>query len=259
MWSPPQETVEHYRRILDERRSGLYMDYPYQVSFESLALCNAKCSFCPYPGLDRKGAVMADALIGKILDDCRSIPEELPFNINPYQVSEPFLDTRVFDICKQINDTLPNAWIQIFSNGSPLNSKNLSKLAAVRNMFRLVISLHEMDPQSYERVVGIPYERTIRNVEALHAMKESGGISFPVEISRVGDGSARDREFCEWGRNKFPLFTVYATARTNWIGAVSTIVSPIPQAPCGQWFNLNFLPSGREMFCCVDANGRWGA
>ena len=202
---------------------------------------------------------MSDDLIDKILSDCRSIPSDLPFKINPFQVSEPFLDTRVFDICRQINDTLPNAEIQLFSNGSPLNSKNLSKLAAVKNVMRLVISLHENEPEAYQRIVGLPFERTIRNVEALHALKASGEITFPVEISRVGDGSEFDEEFCRWGKEKFPLFTVYSTARTDWIGAVNTVVSPIPQVACGQWFNLNIMPDGRVMFCCVDSEGRWGS
>jgi sulfatase maturation enzyme AslB (radical SAM superfamily) len=259
MWKPGPETIEAYREILSGRRDSRYMDYPYQICFESMSLCNAKCNFCPYPSLSRKGAVMSDALIEKILSDCRSIPADLPFKINPFQVSEPFLDKRIFDICQTINDTLPNAEIHLFSNGSPLNSKNLSKLAAVKNVFRLVISLHEKEPEAYARVVGLPFERTIKNVETLHAMKASGEITFPVEISRVGDGSELDDEFCRWGREKFPLFTVYATARTDWIGAVNTLVSPVPQAGCGQWFNLNIMSDGRMMFCCVDSDGRWGS
>jgi sulfatase maturation enzyme AslB (radical SAM superfamily) len=235
------------------------MDYPYQLCFETLSLCNATCEFCPYPSLSRRGSMMSDQLIDKILSDCRSIPSDLPFKINPFQVNEPFLDKRLFDIFKQINETLPNAQIHLFSNASPLNSKNLSKLATVKNVFRLIVSLHEKDPEAYKRVVGLPFERTIRNVEELHAMKVSGEITFPVELSRVGDGSESDEEFCRWGREKFPLFIVYSTARANWIGAVDALVSPIPQVGCGQWFNLNFLPDGRSLFCCIDSDGHWGS
>src|SRR5262249_26465269 len=119
-------------------------------------------------------------------------------------------------------------------------------------------SLHENRPDFYERMVGIPFERTIRNVEALHELKASGGIAFPVEISRVGDGSTRDEEFCRWGREKFPLFTVYSTARADWVATVNTLVSPIPRVGCGQWFNINVLSDGKVAFCCIDSDGRWG-
>jgi sulfatase maturation enzyme AslB (radical SAM superfamily) len=194
------EYVEDYRRVLRQRQDSRYLDYPYQVSFETLALCNATCDFCPYPNLSRKGASMSDALIGKIIEQCRSIPADLPFQIVPLRVNEPFLDKRIFSICKNINEKLPNAEIQLFSNGSPLNAKNLAQLIEIKNVARLVISLHENRPDVYERVLGIPFGRTLRNVEALHGLKVSGAIEFPVEISRVGDGSAYDEEFCRWGQ-----------------------------------------------------------
>lgn len=217
MWEPSPEGVEDYRAVLSARRDSRYMEYPYQICFETLSLCNAACEFCTYSiGLPGRGAVMSDELIDKILDDCQSIPRDLPFKINPFQVNEPFLDKRIFGVCEKINSTLSNAEIQFFTNGSPLNSRNLAKLAAVKNVFRLVVSLHENEPEAYERVLGIPFEKTIKNVEALHALKVSGEITFPVEISRVGDGSAFDEEFCRWGREKFPLFTVYSTARCDW-------------------------------------------
>lgn len=247
--------VEDYRALLSARRDSRYLDYPYSVSFETLALCNATCDFCPYPALSRKGDVMSDALIAKIIDECRSIPSDLPLQIVPLRVNEPFLDKRIFDVCKQVNDALPNARIQLFSNASPLNDRNLSRLAEVKSMERLVISLHDNRPEVYERLMGIPFERTIRNVEALHELKASGGIDFPIELSRVGDGSAYDDEFCRWGRERFPLFTVYSTARADWMGAVKTLVSPVPGVGCGQWFNINILADGRVAFCCIDAEG----
>lgn len=252
------DAVEDYRAVLCARRDSRYLEYPYQVSFETLTLCNARCDFCPYPDLSRKGTVMSDALITKILDECRSFPGDLPLSIVPLRVNEPFLDRRIFDICKQINDTLPNAVIQLFSNASPLNDANLAKLAKVKNIGRLVISLHENRPDVYERLLGIPFQRTIRNVEALHELKAGGIITFPVELSRVGDGSAWDEEFCRWGWEKFPLFTTYSTARADWIGVVNTLVSPIPQVGCGQWFNINILSDGAVAFCCIDSDGRWG-
>jgi len=251
------EYVEHYSRLLRERRDSRYLGYPYSVSFETMALCNATCDFCPYPSMTRKGDTMSDALISKIIEECRSIPYDLPIQIVPCRVNEPFLDRRIFDICKSISDFLPNAEIQLFTNASPLNTKNLAKLTELRQIGRLVISLHENNAEAYERVVGIPFERTIRNVEALHELKASGAIDFPVELSRVGDGSAMDEEFCRWGNEKFPQFTVYSTARANWIGAVNTLVSPVPQVGCGQWFNLNVLADGKVAFCCIDSEGKW--
>src|SRR5262249_27338104 len=32
-----------------------YLDYPQEVHIETLAMCNATCTFCPYPTMDRQG------------------------------------------------------------------------------------------------------------------------------------------------------------------------------------------------------------
>jgi len=39
------EYIEDYGRILRERRDSRYLEYPYQVSFETMALCNATCEY----------------------------------------------------------------------------------------------------------------------------------------------------------------------------------------------------------------------
>ena len=80
------------------------MKYPAHVHMETMALCNASCSFCPYPSLERKGATMPTALIEKIIDDLTSIPRSVPFQLSPFKVNEPFLDRRLFyvlDLCNE--------------------------------------------------------------------------------------------------------------------------------------------------------------
>lgn len=243
---------EEYTEGLKKLQSA-YMRYPRDVSIETLSLCNATCDFCPYPKLERKGTMMSDTLLQKILNECLDIPRSVPFEMTLCRVNEPFLDKRIFDIAEWIAQHLPNARAHFFTNASPLNEKNLLRLAALPNVGRLVISMHENRPLEYERVVGIPFERTVRNVEMLHEMKAQGVINTPVELSRVGDGTAQDEVFCEWGRAKFPLFTVYSTPRADWIGAVDTLVSPVLPIPCGQWFKINILADGKAAFCCVDS------
>jgi hypothetical protein len=57
----------------------------------------------------------------------------------------------------------------------------------------------------------------------------------------------------------FPLFTVYSTARANWMGPVNTLVSPGPQVGCGQWFDICILSGGKVAFYCIDSEGRFGS
>jgi radical SAM protein with 4Fe4S-binding SPASM domain len=38
---------------------------------------------------------------------------------------------------------------------------------------------------------------------------------------------------------------------------VDTLVSPVPDVGCGQWFNINVLADGKVAFCCIDSEGKW--
>src|SRR5262249_47912810 len=71
-------------------RRSPYLDYPQEVHIETLAMCNASCTFCPYPTMERQGDRMSDALIDKIIDDLTKIPQNIRFNIAPFKVNEPF-------------------------------------------------------------------------------------------------------------------------------------------------------------------------
>jgi hypothetical protein len=37
------------------------MDFPTEVTIETQAICNAACTFCTYPTMERKGNKMPDA------------------------------------------------------------------------------------------------------------------------------------------------------------------------------------------------------
>jgi sulfatase maturation enzyme AslB (radical SAM superfamily) len=51
-----------------------YMEFPALVHIETLAQCNASCTFCPYVSMERKGTRMPDSLIEKVIDDLTAIP-----------------------------------------------------------------------------------------------------------------------------------------------------------------------------------------
>jgi MoaA/NifB/PqqE/SkfB family radical SAM enzyme len=69
--------VPYQQRVL-ELWNGPYMDFPAVLGIETLALCNAACSFCPYPTLNRKGEAMPDRLIAKILNDIEDVKDRPP-------------------------------------------------------------------------------------------------------------------------------------------------------------------------------------
>jgi len=161
-------------------RQSAYVDWPAHVHLETFAICNARCTFCPYPTLERKGTRMADALIDKILGDLEEIPSDVPFQIAPYKVSEPFLDLRLLDLLEDINARLPHAGLNIFSNGSIMKEDQLRRMARLKSVNFLWISLNECDPARYEALMSLPFERTIERLSILHTLKSNG--TFPHNV-----------------------------------------------------------------------------
>lgn len=247
-----------YQERVIELRNGPYLDFPAVIGIETLALCNAACNFCPYPALDRKGEAMPDRLIAKILDDIEDIKHRPPFKVVLARVNEPFLDSRIWDITAEIERRFPEALHMLFSNGTAFNQANLLRLAKLSKVDFLNLSVNDHRPREYEETMRLPFARTLSRLDALHEMKTGGGLGFPVFVSRVGDGSSADAAFLEWVASRYPAFNGLVTMRGDWMGAVQSSIEPAPDVSCRQWFEVHFLANGKEAYCCIDSDGRFG-
>lgn len=246
-----------YRLELDRLRKSRYMDYPQEVAIETQAVCNAACSFCPYPGIERKGQKMPDSMVEKIIRDLEDIPKDLPFTISPFKVNDPLLDVRIFDIMGEINSRLPSASLRFFTNGSPLTEKNVDRLARVLNLAHLWVSLNTHDEDEYEKIMQLPLARTLENLDMLHRKKAAGEFPRQVVLSRVRDASPQDQEFDAFCKARYPLFSTLSIYRAEWLGQVPGLFSSetVPAIGCQRWFEMSLMATGKAAFCCMDGKG----
>ena len=253
------EGIRNYQRSVDWMRESPYMDFPHEVSIETLAVCNAACVFCPYPDLERKGDKMPDALVEKIIDDLREVPKDLPFSISPFKINDPLLDVRIFDILGEINARLPNAALRMFTNGSPLTEKHVERLAKVRNLAHLWVSLNHHDDVRYEQIMKLPLKRTLERLDMLHRKKAAGEFAPPVQVSRVCDNSPDDQAFRDFVAARYPLFQIGMVAQSEWLGQVPGLLAAgkIHPVGCGRWFELSITATGQVAFCCMDGRAEY--
>ena len=255
--APQDDSLAKYQHAVEALRRSPYMNYPAHVHMETYAKCNAACTFCPYPVLDRKGEKMSDQLIEKIIGDLVEIPASLSFNLSPFKVNEPFLDVRLFDILALINERLPNANITLTSNASPITELNLGALGKVKNLEYLWISFNYHRPFEYERTMALSYARTIERLNMIHLWKAEGRLQTRIVLSRVGDGTAIDNKFCNWVRSRFPLFEFSVFRRGNWLGQVQTKTLDIPDVGCTRWFDISITATGVVAHCCMDGEAKF--
>ena len=241
------------------KRQSPYMEYPAHVHMETLSQCNAACNFCPYPTLERKGVKMEDTLVEKIIRDLQDVPRHVNFQLSPFKVNEPFLDKRLFDILDSINTRLPSAGITLTSNATPITVPMLEKLAKVRNLLYLWVSFNDHRKDEYERVMKLPYRRTIERLDMLQKFKAEGKLPLRIVLSRVGTGTKEDMEFCRWVQQNYPLFEVSVFPRGAWLGQAADAqpTTEVPNLPCERWFELSITSTGDVAHCCMDGQAKY--
>ena len=223
-------------------------EQPAEVSIETQALCNARCTFCPYPTLDRIGTKMPDVLIDRLIDEMAAFPK--PVYFSPFKVNEPFLDKRLLPICRRFNRLAPKSGLRLFSNGSALTDGNIEGVAGLYNVVHLWISLNTHRPAEYEQVMGLDFEQTTRRLDRLHEY----AFPHPVMISRVGP----DADFAKYVKWRWPKFSVSIIKRDSWIDFTTGTTDVVPDTDCPRWWELNITATGKAALCCMDGEGRYG-
>ena len=155
-------TLEHCQTL-----NPYYLDQPHEIALETVAQCNAACTFCPYPTLERIGTKMSDELIESVISQMAEFQH--PFYFSPFKVNEPLLDKRLYDICREATERTC-CILRIFTNGSPITNSHIDKLAALDRVAHVWVSLNEINPDKYKALMNLDFERTASKLDLLHGL-----------------------------------------------------------------------------------------
>lgn len=221
-----------------------FMDYPIEVSVETFAFCNARCTFCPYPTIERKGEKMSDEMLNRLVDEIISWDRGIYFS--PFKLNEPLLDKRTIPLCESINKRSDKVILRFFTNGSALTPENIASIAALKRVSYLWVSLNSHIPEEYERVMGLKFEKTAKNLDYLHS------IDFPhaVMLSCVGHPNEEFRRYCF---DRWPKFESFAIKKDAWLGFTEAQYKTVPDTPCSRWFELSITAKGKSTLCCMSS------
>lgn len=261
----PEGILQEHRSYMSAR--GHYDRYPAFVRIETLTSCNASCIFCPYPGLERKGKRMPDALVEKILDDLTDMPREHQFGLSFHHMSEPLIDKRFRDLVAWSATHLPNCRIIVNTNGSALNESNIEFLGKSSNIGEINVSFNDHRPDAYRYAMRLPYDRIVKNIDLLHRAHVQGLLKTKVVIRRVGDASAADDAFVDFCRSRWPRFMSVSKLVKDFLGQIETGPSgapiqslsyaEVPVSGCHQWYQMTITSEGKLAVCCFDGKAEW--
>ena len=159
---------------------------PDHVQIQTVTGCNASCIFCPNGKTRRtipSGRRMDWNLYRSIVD------QSIALGIRRYSVylmNEPLLDPdlpkRVAYISARIKKP---QYVKVISNGVLLTD-HMARGLLDSGLKKLKISVQSLDALTYYHVMGMPLDRTLRNIDRFMELKIRGGYIFPqLEIAMI--------------------------------------------------------------------------
>lgn len=156
------------------------------VQIQTTSICNARCEVCPYGDswYLRNPGYMSDKLYSKILDDIDEYDPEFSGKFCTYLCNEPFADKNIIDRTALAYKKLHSPYIELSSNMALLSHNTVDKLYEMykENDFygKFTISHHGTGRKSVEKIMKIPYKKTLDNIVYL-LKKFDGQLKISIQ------------------------------------------------------------------------------
>lgn len=127
---------------------------PRQVRLELTNFCPYQCVFCHRRHMTREVGYISTGLVEKVIEDIRAFPMPLA-EVVPQGWGECFAHPEWFAILELLARKLPSTGIVIPTNGSYLSESVVDRLAQIRTLKVVNLSLNAFFPEVYSAIHGV--------------------------------------------------------------------------------------------------------
>ena len=115
---------------------------PSLIEINESGICNRTCDFCPKsdPTYPNEKIFVSNKLVNKLTTELSALNYSGIFVFSGF--CEPLLDKNIFNLISISSKNIPNAKIEVVTNGDPLNERNMIKLFK-SGLTTLVISAYD--------------------------------------------------------------------------------------------------------------------
>lgn len=214
------------------------------ISIENNLVCNAHCNFCIRDLITRPKDTFSVELANIVASQIR--PETLII-LNGW--NEP----TATDNFEELLDIFSPFSIRFYTNGSLLHKRNIfNAIDEVSSSIEgIYISFNGDCKETYERIMGIPFERTVENVRTLIALSDN---KFPINIvSNQPEGECLDKVRIE---SLLPGATSYSIVYPWDVRSLKNQTNVIDKIKyCRRLdFYMSITVDGNVQGCCNDIN-----
>jgi radical SAM protein with 4Fe4S-binding SPASM domain len=224
---------------------------PRQLAIETINRCNAACIMCPYPTLQRQKGVMSAEVHKMIVDKVKAWGAPIS-SISHAGMGEPLIDRTIHEKVVYEKSVFPDAKVAVFSNASALESKRAQQLFDAR-LDVYSVSLNAFSKGVYEKVMKLPFERTLDNLHRFMEMNQERGKPIQFNVSLVPTEEHSDDEIAKFREYWTPLaHNVIVPPRISW-GNYQDLGLRKKQYPCRYVWDVLLVDwDGTVAMCCED-------
>lgn len=233
--------------------------FPRFVEIQTVTACNAACTVCPHPDVHATlpRGIMSQELFTRLIDECA--PHQDGMTIAPYLNGEPFLDRRLAERIRYINDHCPRANVEVSTNVSLLDTRARERLHGLRidelrlSVFGFTAGTHQLT------MPGLRFDRVMENLAGLaedHLLRAAVGHVGVVLLDHPAVSEqdvARAERFC--ADNGFELYRWGVLDRSRNVAGISNGIYRDRVVGCDQRRHLERLHvrfDGTVILCCQD-------
>lgn len=245
------------QRFIDRRRP--VPAAPEAAQVQSVSGCNANCVFCPNKKTELDipmGKRMDWGLYESIVDQIIELGVK---RFSPYLMNESMLDTELPKRIRYFTDRKKKWQYSKINSHGGLLTERMAKGLLDSGLDRLNFSVQGLDPETYEKIMGIPLAKTLRNVERFLKMRDEAGVKMRVRIVMLDTTDIHDeipaiKKY--WKERGVKININQLENRGNHKGIVSDAIA-VRELQAFDWCNRLFeqiyiLYDGRLVQCCAD-------
>lgn len=243
-----------FRQIVSDKQ-GLF-----NLIIENANLCNASCLMCPYRIMKRAKKIMDSEIFEKIIERVKQ--EKLAINkIFLSGMGEPLTDPQFVGRVEKLKKLgFP---LRVYTNASLLTKKISEKLILL-GPEEVNISFNGADAKEYHRIMGLNFDRTMKNIDYLIKIRKKSGRRLPwlqVSLIVLDENSRGLRKYLADWRKKVDSVTV--SIPHQWGGGIKEISNLKGQRsnivyPCrALWHTFMIDSSGNFVICCRDYESKF--
>ena len=165
-----QSTMEQVRGI------------PRNLHIEATNVCNAKCTFCAYPQMERAKETMPMDTFKAIIDEYVDMGGR-GVSLTPI-VGDPFVDRHLFERLDYLNQKSEIQGFYFYTNAILMKPAVIDRLLAYSDKLSIFVSFGGFDRKTYKAIMGVDYfDLVCANIEAFVAAKRQSQSSIAFSLA----------------------------------------------------------------------------